>query len=344
MENRMVIEIAGNEIHVVSDQPPEVMRKTASSVQDRMLHLMGSGKMTSAVAAILTAMNITEELEKEEAASDQLRRELTAYAQENAEHEKQMDQLKEEKDKLARELENLKVDFQIRETAFRELKDKEAQLAEARDELASIREGHQRYRQENQRKLEKLENELKNAKGILESKQRDIGSLQKEQERLKSELNLKKAEADESEALKVQLQEWKNKWQSAEHDLEDCREKVAAAGALGEELSSLRKEYGQAKDKDSLAADELETLREKNEAREEAYQRERDELQRELAEYKMRCEELAQGETMDDGEDAAELLEYKSKYEELVEEFEAFKINYALKSNELERLKKQLKR
>ena len=60
----------------------------------------------------------------------------------------------------------------------------------------------------------------------------------------------------------------------------------------------------------------------------------------------MMYEELAEEaeESYEDGESKAELLEYKAKYEALTEEFEAFKINYALKSNELERLKKQMRR
>ena len=56
----------------------------------------------------------------------------------------------------------------------------------------------------------------------------------------------------------------------------------------------------------------------------------------------MMCEELE--EEAGDEESKAKLLEYKAKYEALAEEFESFKINYAMKSNELERLKKQMRR
>ena len=120
----------------------------------------------------------------------------------------------------------------------------------------------------------------------------------------------------------------------------------AAAGALGEELNAVRKSFEENRLKYEETAAELELLRQKNEVREEEYQRERDELQSELSQYKMMYEELVEEaeESYEDGESKAELLEYKAKYEALTEEFEAFKINYALKSNELERLKKQMRR
>ena len=346
MENRMVIEVAGNEINVVSDQPPEVICKTADAVADRMLQMMGGNKMTSVVAAILTAMNMMEELEKEEAASDQLRRELSSYAQENAEYKKKMENLEEIQKQLKKELENLKVDYQIRETAVKALEEKDEELSRTCRELENLREGHQRFRQETQGKQESLKKELENLRLLLTAKEQEKQTLIQEKEQLKSDIALKQAEADETAALKSQLQEWKNKWESAGRELAAYRQREAAAGALGEELNAVRKSFEENRLKYEETVAELELLRQKNEVREEEYQRERDELQSELSQYKMMYEELAEEaeESYEDGESKAELLEYKAKYEALTEEFEAFKINYALKSNELERLKKQMRR
>ncbi len=178
MENRIKIEIAGNEIVLVSDQAPEVMRKTAEAVQDRLYRMMGGNK-TTAVAAILTCMNIMEDLENEKDSSDQLRRELTHYAQENAAYKAQTEELHREVERLKTELKNLKVDYQIRDTAIRTMGEKDEELAHALRELESVREGHHRFRQESMNRQESMKREIEHLKHLLQMKEtQPLGSEQ----------------------------------------------------------------------------------------------------------------------------------------------------------------------
>ncbi len=169
MENRIKIEIAGNEIILVSDQDPAVMRKTADAVQERLYQMMGGNK-TTAVAAILTCMNIMEDLEKEKDASDQLRRELTRYAQENAAYKGKMEEQNQEVERLKTELKNLKVDYQIRDTAVHTMGEKDEELAHALRELESVREGHHRFRQESMNRQESMKREIAHLKQLLQMK------------------------------------------------------------------------------------------------------------------------------------------------------------------------------
>ena len=78
MENRITVSICDEEYTFVAEEAPSYMQKVGSYVNDKMSELLDSAKVGRTDAAVLTAVNITDELFKEREAGDALRRQLDA--------------------------------------------------------------------------------------------------------------------------------------------------------------------------------------------------------------------------------------------------------------------------
>ena len=79
MENRITISICDEEYTFVAEEAPSYMQKVGSYVNDKMSELLDAAKDGRTDAAVLTAVNITDELFKEREAGDALRRQLKQY-------------------------------------------------------------------------------------------------------------------------------------------------------------------------------------------------------------------------------------------------------------------------
>ena len=73
MANRVVITICGEEYTLVADETSAYMQKVGSCVSDKMTEVMNDAKVGRTDAAVLTAVNLTDELFKSQAAAEQLR-------------------------------------------------------------------------------------------------------------------------------------------------------------------------------------------------------------------------------------------------------------------------------
>ena len=82
MENRITISICDEEYTFVAEEAPSYMQKVGSYVNDKMSELLDAAKVGRTDAAVLTAVNITDELFKEREAGDALRRQLKQYLDE----------------------------------------------------------------------------------------------------------------------------------------------------------------------------------------------------------------------------------------------------------------------
>ena len=76
MANRVVISICGEEYTFIADESAAYMQKVGSYVSEKMEEVLNSAKVGRTDAAILTAANITDELFKAQAASEQLRSQI----------------------------------------------------------------------------------------------------------------------------------------------------------------------------------------------------------------------------------------------------------------------------
>lgn len=82
MENRITVTIAGTDYTFTATESPSYMQKVAAHVSEKMNAIMEHGKISRMDAAVLAAANITDELYKEQAASENLRNQLKDYLDE----------------------------------------------------------------------------------------------------------------------------------------------------------------------------------------------------------------------------------------------------------------------
>ena len=96
MENRITISICDEEYTFVAEEAPSYMQKVGSYVNDKMSELLDSAKVGRTDAAVLTAVNITDELFKEREAGDALRRQVKQYLDEASQAKSEVSELKRE--------------------------------------------------------------------------------------------------------------------------------------------------------------------------------------------------------------------------------------------------------
>ena len=99
MENRITVSICDEEYTFVAEEAPSYMQKVGSYVNDKMSELLNSAKV-GRTDAVLTAVNIVDELFKEREAGDALRRQLKQYLDEASQAKNEVSELKREIFKL----------------------------------------------------------------------------------------------------------------------------------------------------------------------------------------------------------------------------------------------------
>ena len=106
MANRVVISICGEEYTLVADEVPAYMQKVGNYVSEKMTDVMEAAKVGRTDAAVLTAVNLTDELFKSQAAAEQLRGQIKGYLDEAAKAQAEASELKREVFRLQQRLEN----------------------------------------------------------------------------------------------------------------------------------------------------------------------------------------------------------------------------------------------
>ena len=79
MENRIVITICGAEYTLLADEAPSYMQKVGQYVDTKMSETLRTVKVGRTDAAVLTALNIADELMKEKQSAENLRGQLKGY-------------------------------------------------------------------------------------------------------------------------------------------------------------------------------------------------------------------------------------------------------------------------
>ena len=108
MANRVVITICGEEYTLVADETSAYMQKVGSGVSDKMTEVMNDAKVGRTDAAVLTAVNLTDELFKSQAAAEQLRSQIKGYLDEASKAQAEVSELKREIFRLQQRLDNRK--------------------------------------------------------------------------------------------------------------------------------------------------------------------------------------------------------------------------------------------
>lgn len=108
MANRVVITICGEEYTLVAEETPAYMQKVGGYVNDKMTEVMDAAKVGRTDAAVLTAVNLTDELFKSQAAAEQLRGQIKGYLDEASKAQTEVSELKREVFRLQQRLDSRK--------------------------------------------------------------------------------------------------------------------------------------------------------------------------------------------------------------------------------------------
>ena len=104
MANHVVVTICGEDYTFVAEESAAYMQKVGSYVNDKMTEVLESSKVGRTDAAVLTAVNIADELFKAQAAAEQLRGQIKAYLDEAGKAQSEASELKREVFRLQQKL------------------------------------------------------------------------------------------------------------------------------------------------------------------------------------------------------------------------------------------------
>ena len=100
MENRVVINICGSEYTLVAEEAPSYMQKVGSYVDGKLSEILDTARVGRTDAAILTALNIADELFKAQESAEALRRQLKDYLDDAAKAKNEASELRRQLFKL----------------------------------------------------------------------------------------------------------------------------------------------------------------------------------------------------------------------------------------------------
>ena len=96
MENRVVVNICGEEYHLVAQEAPSYLQRVGAYVDKKMAETISAAHVGRTDAAVLTAVNITDELFKAQEDAENLRRQLKDYVEEAGRAKAEASELKRE--------------------------------------------------------------------------------------------------------------------------------------------------------------------------------------------------------------------------------------------------------
>lgn len=105
MANRIIITICGEDYTFVAEESASYMQKVGSYVSEKMSEILSNARVGRTDAAVLTAVNIADELFKEQDASDQLRRQIKEYLEQAGKAQSEASELRREVFRLKQQLE-----------------------------------------------------------------------------------------------------------------------------------------------------------------------------------------------------------------------------------------------
>ena len=107
MANRVVISICGEDYTFVAEESAAYIEKVGNYVSAKMNEVLSSAKVGQIDAAVLTAVNITDELFKSQAAAEQLRGQIKEYLDEAGKAQAEASELKREVFRLQQKLDQM---------------------------------------------------------------------------------------------------------------------------------------------------------------------------------------------------------------------------------------------
>ena len=100
MSNRVRVIIDGREYNIIAAEDEAYVQKVAAHVDEQVRTVIEGSRVSSVDGVTLAAMNIADQLFREQAASENLRRQLKEYLEEGAKQKLEISELKREIFKL----------------------------------------------------------------------------------------------------------------------------------------------------------------------------------------------------------------------------------------------------
>ena len=104
MENHVVVSICGEEYNFVAQEAPSYMQRVGSYVDAKMTEVLKGAHVGRTDAAVLTAVNLADELFKSQTAAEQLRVQIKGYLDEASKAQNEVSELKREVFRLQQRL------------------------------------------------------------------------------------------------------------------------------------------------------------------------------------------------------------------------------------------------
>ena len=96
MENHVAVIICDEEYNFVAQEAPSYMQRVGSYVDEKMSEVLNTARVGRTDAAVLTAVNIADELFRAQEDGENLRRQLKEYAEEAGRAKSEISELKRE--------------------------------------------------------------------------------------------------------------------------------------------------------------------------------------------------------------------------------------------------------
>lgn len=105
MTNRITVTIGSQSYTLLSEEDPSYVHSIATQINQELSQVTEHAHLSTADAAILTSVNLTDKFFKEREAADNLRRQLKEYLDEGSRLKNEISDLKREVFRLQRQLE-----------------------------------------------------------------------------------------------------------------------------------------------------------------------------------------------------------------------------------------------
>lgn len=96
MKNKVTVSIAGQEYTMVAAEDEAYVRKVAAFVDGQLREVMDQGRLSLADGAVLAALNIADQFYREQAAAENLRRQIKDGMDESAKLKAELSECKRE--------------------------------------------------------------------------------------------------------------------------------------------------------------------------------------------------------------------------------------------------------
>lgn len=121
-KKKVEIRINGMDYTLVSTEEPEYVHRIGHFVDEKMKEILSANpRLSTAMAAVLTSVNIADEYLKSVEAADNMRTQVQTYIEENFNAKQEIGTLQQECDRLREELQTLKLRYVKKETQLEDV-------------------------------------------------------------------------------------------------------------------------------------------------------------------------------------------------------------------------------